>query len=108
MTGSSIRPSPSKTGGRGRTRPRILSMISSGIGALRHFRPPCGPAQLACIVTFRSGWSEERGMHYEGMIAETVAFEGHGGAIGEAYYARPLGQGPFGGVVLIHHAPGWD
>lgn len=47
-------------------------------------------------------------MHYEGMIAETAAFTGHGGAVGEAYYARPLGAGPFGGVVLIHHAPGWD
>jgi carboxymethylenebutenolidase len=47
-------------------------------------------------------------MHYEGMIAETVAFAGHGGAVGEAYYARPLGAGPFGGVVLIHHAPCWD
>ena len=47
-------------------------------------------------------------MHYEGMIAETVAFTGHNGDVGEAYYARPLGPGPFGGVVLIHHMPGWD
>lgn len=23
-------------------------------------------------------------------------------------FARPLGAGPFPGVVLIHHAPGWD
>ena len=28
-------------------------------------------------------------MTYEGMIAETVAFTGHNGDIGEAYYARP-------------------
>ena len=47
-------------------------------------------------------------MSYEGMLAETVAFTGHNGDIGEAYYARPLGGGPWPGVVLIHHMPGWD
>ena len=25
-----------------------------------------------------------------------------------AYTARPLGAGPFPGIVLIHHLPGWD
>jgi carboxymethylenebutenolidase len=25
-----------------------------------------------------------------------------------AYYARPTGDGPFPGVVLVHHLPGWD
>src|SRR3977135_2751531 len=48
------------------------------------------------------------GMTYEGMLAETVAFRGHKGDLGEAYYARPLGAGPWPGVVLIHHMPGWD
>ena len=47
-------------------------------------------------------------MTYEGMLAETVAFRGHKGDLGEAYYARPLGPGPWPGVVLIHHMPGWD
>jgi dienelactone hydrolase len=42
------------------------------------------------------------------MLAETIAFRGHSGDVGEAYYARPLGAGPFPGVVLIHHMPGWD
>jgi len=45
---------------------------------------------------------------YEGMIAETVMVRGHDGTIINAYFARPLGSGPFPGVVLIHHAPGWD
>ncbi len=27
---------------------------------------------------------------------------------GEAYYARPSKPGRVGGVVLIHHMPGWD
>ena len=47
-------------------------------------------------------------MTYESMLAETVAFTGHKGDVGEAYYARPLGAGPWPGVVLIHHMPGWD
>jgi len=45
---------------------------------------------------------------YEGMLAETVALAGHGGDEINAYFARPLGAGPFPGVVLIHHIPGWD
>jgi carboxymethylenebutenolidase len=47
-------------------------------------------------------------MTYEGMLAETVAFRGHNDDVGEAYHARPLGAGPWPGVVLIHHMPGWD
>lgn len=45
---------------------------------------------------------------YEGMLAETVMVQGYGGDVVNAYFARPLGPGPFPGVVLIHHAPGWD
>ena len=45
---------------------------------------------------------------YEGMISETVMIEGHKGLRINAYFARPLGPGPFPGVVLIHHRPGWD
>jgi carboxymethylenebutenolidase len=25
-----------------------------------------------------------------------------------AYFARPLGPGPFPGMVIVHHMPGWD
>ena len=45
---------------------------------------------------------------YESMLAETITIQGHGGDAINAYFARPLGDGPFPGVVLIHHAPGWD
>jgi carboxymethylenebutenolidase len=45
---------------------------------------------------------------YEGMIAETMTMQGHKGEAINAYVARPLGAGPFPGMVLIHHAPGWD
>ena len=45
---------------------------------------------------------------YQGLIAETVSVAGHGGDFIHAYYARPTGPGPFPGVVLFHHRPGWD
>ena len=45
---------------------------------------------------------------YEGMLAETVTMPGANGEIINAYLARPLGAGPFPGMVLAHHMPGWD
>lgn len=45
---------------------------------------------------------------YEGMLAETITIPGHQGDNINAYYARPLGPGPFPGMVIIHHMPGWD
>src|SRR6187397_3285723 len=45
---------------------------------------------------------------YPGLTAECVMFKGNNGDTVEAYYAKPSGKGPFPGVVLIHHMPGWD
>jgi carboxymethylenebutenolidase len=45
---------------------------------------------------------------YEGMLAETVTYAGDQGEIINAYLARPLGPGPYPGLVLVHHMPGWD
>ncbi|HEX4219663.1 MAG TPA: dienelactone hydrolase family protein [Acidimicrobiales bacterium] len=45
---------------------------------------------------------------YDAMMAETVKIAGHGGDEITAYFARPLGAGPYPGVVVIHHMPGWD
>jgi carboxymethylenebutenolidase len=47
-------------------------------------------------------------MPYNGLQTETVSFRGHNGDMSEAYYGRPAGAGKVGGVVVIHHAPGWD
>ena len=45
---------------------------------------------------------------YEGMLAESVRITGHGGDGIGAYVARPRGPGPYGAVLVVHHAPGWD
>ena len=47
-------------------------------------------------------------MGYRGMMTETVAVSGFNDDAIEAYYARPNGPGLIPGVVVIHHAPGWD
>jgi carboxymethylenebutenolidase len=45
---------------------------------------------------------------YDAMLAETVTITGHNGDEIEAYAARTLQPGPVGGVVVIHHLPGYD
>ncbi len=45
---------------------------------------------------------------YTGLIAEEVRVTGHEGLEINAYLARPLGPGPFGGVGVVHHMPGFD
>lgn len=45
---------------------------------------------------------------YEGMLAETINIQGANGDTINAYFARPLGPGPFPAMVLVHHMPGWD
>src|SRR4029077_5852286 len=40
--------------------------------------------------------------------AETITITGHGGDEIEAYRAVPLAPGSRGGVVWIHHMPGYD
>jgi carboxymethylenebutenolidase len=44
----------------------------------------------------------------DSLSAETIQITGHGGHSIEAYLARPTGAGPRGGVVVIHHLPGYD
>jgi carboxymethylenebutenolidase len=44
----------------------------------------------------------------DAITAGTVTITGHGGDQIEAYLARPLDPTPRGGVVVIHHMPGYD
>ena len=45
---------------------------------------------------------------YDAILAETVTVRGDVGDEIEAYLARPMSRGPHGGVVVIHHMPGYD
>ncbi len=45
---------------------------------------------------------------YEAVLAETVMIQGNQGEFINAYFARPLGPGPYPSMILMHHAPGWD
>jgi carboxymethylenebutenolidase len=44
----------------------------------------------------------------ESLYAETIRISGHDGDEIEAYIARPTGDDSRGGVVVIHHMPGYD
>jgi carboxymethylenebutenolidase len=44
----------------------------------------------------------------DSLTAETVQITGHGGHEIEAYVSRPSADGSRGGVVVIHHMPGYD
>jgi carboxymethylenebutenolidase len=53
-------------------------------------------------------WNNIRTDEYESMLAETVSIKGYKGDQIHAYFSRPLGKGPFPGIILIPHMPGWD
>jgi carboxymethylenebutenolidase len=53
-------------------------------------------------------WNQLETGDYEGMLCETMTFKGHKGDMVNSYFTRPLGPGPFPGIVAIHHMPGWD
>ncbi|MBI4496399.1 MAG: dienelactone hydrolase family protein, partial [Chloroflexi bacterium] len=53
-------------------------------------------------------WNQLRTDAYEGMLAETISLTGYNGDLINAYASRPLGPGPYPGIVLVHHMPGWD
>ena len=44
----------------------------------------------------------------DALQAGTTRIAGHGGDEIEAYLAQPMDGGPRGGVVVIHHMPGYD
>ena len=44
----------------------------------------------------------------DSLSAETIRITGHDGDEIEAYLARPAGDAARGGVVVIHHMPGYD
>ena len=53
-------------------------------------------------------WNAFRTDAEGGMVAGVTTFTAGGGDTIHTYIARPDGAGPYPGVVLTHHAPGWD
>ena len=53
-------------------------------------------------------WNNLRTDDYEGMLAETVTMPRNDGKRIHAYLSRPLGKGPYPGIILVPHVPGWD
>jgi len=53
-------------------------------------------------------WNSFNTGEYSGQISEVIRIQGNNNDMIRAYYSRPLGAGPFPGLVLIPHMPGWD
>ena len=53
-------------------------------------------------------WNDLQTDAYESMLAETVTMVGYGNERIHAYFSRLLGPGPYPGIILIPHMPGWD
>ena len=53
-------------------------------------------------------WNSFKTDSQQAIVAGISSFVGGNGDLIHAYVARPEGPGPFPGIVLIHHLPGWD
>jgi carboxymethylenebutenolidase len=53
-------------------------------------------------------WNSLRTDAHLATRAEIITFAGGHGDQVHAYLAQPEGDGPFPGVVAVHHMPGWD
>ena len=80
------------------------------LGQRSEFTPPVG-RRGAPMARWRPKTQTHGGRSmsfYRGMTCENVTIKGDKGTPITAYVARPSGPGPFPGVVLIHHLPGWS
>jgi carboxymethylenebutenolidase len=53
-------------------------------------------------------WNSFRTDERDGISTEVITYPGGNGDQIHAYVARPNGDGPRGGIVAVHHMPGWD
>ena len=53
-------------------------------------------------------WNSFNTADYEGIMSETIVIDGFNNDKIRVYYSRPMGSGPYPGIVLIPHMPGWD
>jgi carboxymethylenebutenolidase len=53
-------------------------------------------------------WNQFQTDTNDAMTTEVIDIQGHNGETINAYVARPSSGGPYPGIVLVHHLPGWD
>jgi carboxymethylenebutenolidase len=53
-------------------------------------------------------WNSFKTDSHSAMVAEITSYTAGNGDLIHAYVARPAGDGPYAGIVAIHHMPGWD
>jgi carboxymethylenebutenolidase len=53
-------------------------------------------------------WNSFSTAEHKGISAEVSTYTAGNGDLLHAYVARPSGDGPFPGIVMVHHLPGWD
>jgi len=53
-------------------------------------------------------WNSFRTDSHQALLAEITTYVAGNGDLIHAYVARPEGDGPFPGIVAVHHFPGWD
>src|SRR6202035_1918154 len=79
--------------------------------------PRYDPAARECAAAYDDGAPADHRaivqggrpmLFYRGMTCENVTINGDKGTPITAYVAKPSGPGPFPGVVLVHHLPGWS
>src|SRR5215468_10766577 len=80
---------------------------SAGKASSRRCRCGCR-APMACWRPKTHAHGGRLMSFYRGMTCENVTIKGDKGTPITAYVAKPFGPGPFPGVVLVHHLPGWS
>src|SRR6266849_3066035 len=88
-------------------RSRRLPLIILRPDALRPSGKPRAPELIQEGQMAATMWNQFDTGGHDGMTAEVIDIKGFNGDTVNAYYVRPSGPGPFPGIVLVHHLPGW-
>ncbi len=71
-----------------------------------------GASVAGAMIRYKGGlpsmWNSYKTDEHKEISAEVTTYVAGQGDLIHAYVARPGGDGPFPGIVLVHHMPGWD